>query len=236
MGEGSNNNSNGAAPLQVPMPHVVRFIRQLSHDLRNHLNAVELQAAYMKEAAVSAEAKSEVQRLREMFSQMGSSLQKLTSTLAEVKLTLMPYGAAAFLEDLRAKLESQFPELTNAVQWKIDLGEAQIEIDPQIMQQAFLELFANAFQHDRDQKPIQANAERSGGDFIFTLREPKTQFAASTENWGREPFGRVMHGHYGLGLHRARSIIEAHHGRYDAQYDSASASLVTTVTLPLLAA
>ena len=28
---------------------IVRFIRQLSHDLRNHLNAIELQSAYIGE-------------------------------------------------------------------------------------------------------------------------------------------------------------------------------------------
>ena len=31
------------------MPDIVKFIRQLGHDLRNHLNAAELQAAYLAE-------------------------------------------------------------------------------------------------------------------------------------------------------------------------------------------
>ncbi len=33
----------------VAWSDVVHFIRQLSHDLRNHLNAIELQSAYISE-------------------------------------------------------------------------------------------------------------------------------------------------------------------------------------------
>jgi hypothetical protein len=42
----SNEGSASAADLQVAMPDVARFVRQLSHDLRNHLNAAELQSAF----------------------------------------------------------------------------------------------------------------------------------------------------------------------------------------------
>lgn len=218
------------------MSHVVRFVRQLSHDLRNHLNAAELQAAYMNEVATDAEMKGEVQRLRGMFSEMGSSLQKLSGALGEIKLTTMPYEAAAFLEDLRGKLQTQYPEEAKSVQWTIEVEKAQLNIDPQNLQAAFMELFANAFRHNRGQEAIEASGVITAGEFVFTLREPKAKFDGSTQEWGRAPFARVMQGHYGLGLHRARSIIEAHGGRFDAQFDAARVSLVTTVALPLLPA
>ena len=35
--------------LTVPWSDTVRFVRQLSHDLRNDLNAIELQSAYIGE-------------------------------------------------------------------------------------------------------------------------------------------------------------------------------------------
>ena len=56
-----------AAQIDVDWNDVVRFMRQLSHDLRNHLNAAELQVAYLNELAESAEMKEEVKRLREMM-------------------------------------------------------------------------------------------------------------------------------------------------------------------------
>ena len=54
--------------LSVPWVDAVGFIRQLSHDLRNHLNAIELQSAYISELEGDAKLKSEVNRLRDMIS------------------------------------------------------------------------------------------------------------------------------------------------------------------------
>ena len=225
-----------AADLQVALPDVARFVRQLSHDLRNHLNAAELQSAYLSELASDPEMKGEVGRLRAMLGEMGASLQTLTRLLAPVKLAEMPYEAAAFIEDLRSKLAQQSPEEAGAIDWQVELGDAVLHIDPQILEQALLELFANAFQHTRGEGRIKARAEAHDGAFTFRLAEPKEAFEGSTEHWGREPLRKVKHGHYGLGLPRACNIVEAHHGRLEARYDSAAGSLVTTVSLPVAAA
>ena len=225
--------SAGAADLQIPMPDVVRFVRQLSHDLRNHLNAAELQSAFLNEIAEEAEVKQEVQRLRAMLSEMGTSLQRLTTSLAEIRLTEMPYPATAFIEDLQQKLATQKPEQSSAVDWNVQADGATLNIDPQVLQQAFLELLANAFLHERGDGQIVANAEARDGKFHFVLREPKPAFSGSIETWGKQPFRKVKHGHYGLGLPRVRSIIQAHRGEFTAQYDQPSSSLITTVVLPL---
>jgi K+-sensing histidine kinase KdpD len=108
-----------------------------------------------------------------------------------------------------------------------------LNIDPQVLQQAMLELFTNAFLHERSEQRIAAKAAVEGGEFRFTLREPKAAFAGSIETWGQQPFRKVKHGHYGLGLPRVRSIVQAHGGQLSAEYDSSSCSLLTTVALPL---
>ena len=222
-----------AAELQVPMRDVVRFVRQLSHDLRNHLNAAELQSAYVNEIAQEPEMKEEIKRLRGMLSEMGASLQRLCTSLAEVKLTEMPYPAAAFIEDLQQKLAAQAPAQSSAIDWSVQVDGANLEIDPQVLQQAMLELFANAFLHEPGDGRIAAQADMRDGKFRFTLREPKAAFTGSIETWGQQPFRKVKHGHYGLGLPRVRSIIQAHGGQLTAQYDQPSSTLITTVVLPI---
>ena len=76
-------------------------------------------------------------------------------------------------------------------------------------------------------------ARTENGRFIFSLREPKTNFERSTENWGREPLRSVSQGHYGLGLHRTRGIVVAHGGELQARFEPDTSFLVTTVTLPV---
>jgi K+-sensing histidine kinase KdpD len=233
MSEPAKPNPTPKPDIPVAMPDVVKFVRQLSHDLRNHLNAAELQSAYLAEIAEDPELKEEIKRLRAMISEVGASLQRVTSALSAARLTLMPYGAADFVEDLRQKLATDYPDDSAKVEWSGQVGDAILQIDPQSLQPALLELFANAFRHDRADGIISVETRIEKDRFALTIREPKRSFERSTENWGREPFRTVGQGHYGLGLHRSRAIIEAHDGQLDARYDSPASSLLTKMVLPL---
>jgi K+-sensing histidine kinase KdpD len=224
--------TNSGEMSDIPWSDVIRFVRQLSHDLRNHLNAVELQSAYLGELATDPEMKDEIKRLRQMMSDLSTTLQKLSSSVAPAKTTLMSYRASDFVEDLRRMVESGFPE--KGLEWDVRVDDKNIEIDPQLLPQALLELFANAFRHDPSDKPAKVTVAIDGAEhFVLTLGEPKDHFELTTNNWGRGPLRRISQGHYGLGLNRARSIIEAHGGRLLAQYDETSKTLFTRVILPL---
>ena len=219
--------------LSVPWIDAVRFVHQLSHDLRNHLNAIELQSAYISELDASAELKGEIKRLREMISGLTAILQKLARGLGEVKPNLISYRASDFVEDLRKAITHEFPKESAKITWDTQVGDAMLNVDPYLLQQAFSEVFANAFQHDREKDALIAAARIDGRRFVFSLREPKARFESSTENWGREPFRKINRGHYGLGLNRVRFIMEAHGGEMHAEYDPKGSTLLTTLTLPL---
>src|SRR6266496_4833506 len=224
---------NRSDSLNVPWVDTVRFVQQLSHDLRNHLNAIELQSAYISEMDADPELKGEIKRLRENISRLTAILQKLSAGVGEIKPNLISYRAADFIEDLRKKIAHDFPNESTEVGWEGETGDSVFNIDPQLLQQTFIELFANAFQHGRNKGGLVAMARIDKNRFVFALREPKARFKLPTENWGREPLRKISHGHYGLGLNRVRVIVEAHGGEMHAHYDSKEPTLVTTLTLPL---
>ena len=229
----SSSEQPGNEPPSVRWHDMVKFVRQLSHDIRNNLNAVELQSAYLAELAEETEMKNEIQRLREMVSEVGANLQGLTAGLSQVSRTSISYPAADFIEDLKQKLAKEFPENADKVTWDVQLKDAGLQVDPQLAQQIFIEIFSNAFQHERNIKSITAKAYIDNSRFVFELQEPKARFELSTENWGREPLRNMSQGHYGLGLNRVRSIAEAHAGDFSAEYDRKTSTLITTLTLPI---
>jgi len=231
MADSSSENQSDS--LTVPWTNTIGFIRQLSHDLRNDLNAIELQSAYLDELGKNEEFKTEIKGLREMVSRLASTLQRLSRAVGEVTPTLISYRANDLMEDLRAKIEHGFPKESREITWDIQLGHAILNVDPQLLQEAFTEFFANAFRHDRGKGPILARARVDNNEFLFTLQEPKAQFALSTEKWGREPLRKISLRHYGLGLNRVRTIIETHGGKLLAQYDPDVSALITTLTLPV---
>jgi K+-sensing histidine kinase KdpD len=218
--------------IRVEWPDLVKFVRQLSHDLRNHLNAVELQSAYLGELAGDPELKDEIKRLRQMTSELGTTLQKLSASVAQPKPNLMPYPANDYLEDLRKRVEADFPKEASSIDWEVSASEASIQIDPQLLQQAMLELFANAFRHTRSEGKLKLQARVDRKQLVFALTEPKSSFDSPTAEWGRQPLRSIGHGHYGLGLNRVRLIVESLGGTLSAEHNKAAATLVTTVTLP----
>ena len=224
---------NRTTSLSIPWSNAVRFIRQLGHDLRNHLNAIELQSAYIDELAENPELKGEIRRLHEMISRLTSTLQKLSRGLSDVKPNLISYRASDLLDDLRKKVAQEFPDASNEIVWNVQLDDGVLDVDPQMLQEAVIELFANAFQHNRGEGELVVTARIEKRRFIFRLDEPKTRFELATENWGREPLRNISQGHYGVGLNRVCVIMEAHGGEMHAEYDSKTARLVTMLALPL---
>jgi signal transduction histidine kinase len=212
---------------------VVRFIRQLSHDLRNHLNAIGLQSAYISELEREDELKSEIKRLREMISGLTSALQSLSNAVSDVKPNLIPYRAADLVEDLRKKIDHDFSGKGAAITWNIQVGDATLNVDPQFLQEAFTELFANAFRHNNDKGTLVATARIQKNRLLFTLQELKSRFDLPTESWAREPLRKVSQDHYGLGLNRVRAIVEAHGGEIFAHYDPNASALITTLAFPV---
>ena len=73
------------AEPNIPWPEVTKFVGQLNHDLRNHLNAIELQIAFLGEIVEGPEARAEIKRLREMTGELCAHLQRLSATIAEVE-------------------------------------------------------------------------------------------------------------------------------------------------------
>jgi K+-sensing histidine kinase KdpD len=217
----------------VAWSDVVHFIRQLSHDLRNHLNAIELQSAYISELERDDELKGEIKRLRVMISGMTSTLQSLSNAVSVVKPNLISYPAADFVEDLREKINRDFSAETAEINWNVQLGDAMLSVDPQLLQETFIELYANAFRHNRGKGVLVATAKIDNNQFLFTLEEPKARFDLPTEDWGREPLRKISQGHYGLGLNRVRAIVEAHGGELYAQHNPEHSTLITRLSLPL---
>jgi K+-sensing histidine kinase KdpD len=224
------NSGRGGANGDVSWENLVKFVRQLSHDLRNQLNAAELQSALISELTSDEELKSEARRLRELVSQLGVTLQGLSTLVAEPRPTLLPYTVQDFITDLQKKIGHEFPEKGSTVKWDVSSPKAALNIDPQLTEWAAVELFRNAFRHDMAGDELQVKASVADQWFTLCIHEPKATEIDPTQ-W-MQPLQKVSHGHYSLGLRRARSIIAAHGGELTASFDPGSRMLITSFSLP----
>jgi signal transduction histidine kinase len=207
------------------------MVVRLSRDIRNNLNAVNCNQL---SGELAEEGKSKARFMVARDDHKSEPVWRLTAGLSQVNPNLISYPAADFV-GFKRKTTKEFPDNAGKVIWDLQLKDATLQIDPELAQQAFLEIFGNAFQHERNLKAITARAYIANNRFVFELQEPKARFELSTENWGREPLRNVSQGHYGLGLNRVRSVAEAHSGDFQAEYDQKKSTLITTERLPSFA-
>jgi K+-sensing histidine kinase KdpD len=220
---------SGEEETRVAWEDFVKFVRQLSHDLRNQLNAIELQGALVAELSSDPELKPEIQRLRELISQTGTTLQQLSVSVGPPQPTRLQYEVAEFMDDLQQKIARTFPEEADKIKWQQPSGDATLEIDPTLIEAAVVELFSNAVRDQRRAGQIEVSAEVRGSEFVFSLREPKREAIKDTAAWSA-PLRHVSHGHYGLGRRRVRAILQAHGGRLETCFESSA--VINLIMLP----
>jgi K+-sensing histidine kinase KdpD len=220
-------------PLLVPLSRVATFVRQVTHDVRNNLNSMDLQAAYVTDLVTDPETTAELKRIRTLIQASARHLQALSANFQTATLNLVTYTAAILVEDLRDRMEKNFPADAPKIQWEVKLGEEAVEVDVEAFFGALMELFRNAFQFREEGKPIAATAARENASFVLTIEETKAAPATAPETWGTEPFLSSRRNGYGLGLFKARRAIKKHRGEITIFYDSTRAVLVTRVLLPL---
>lgn len=195
----------------IPLSRLGSFIRLVTHDVRNGLNAIDLEAALISELVSDAEVLAEVKRLRGMVTGITKNLQTLSSRFAEVRLNPLACPVRDFMEVCRERVAKNLPEHAGEIVWKIEGETALVEMDFELLIAALLEILQNAFQfRGASAAPVEFHARPAADGFVFEIRAPLAAApAAPPESWGAEPLVSTRRGGYGLGLFHARRIVAA---------------------------
>jgi len=222
--------------VTVPFENVAGLVRHLTHDVRNGLNTLDLQSAFLQELVTDPEVLPEVKRLRGMVTATAKMLQTLSATFWLGESHPVTYSAKIFVEDFRARLGAVLPEPAPEIAWTETLSEEEaISVDIELIFRAFSEFFRNACHFREKGREIAARAFAEGGRFVLELREGKSTLPSPPETWGREPLVTTRRGGYGMGLFHARRILAAHQGTVEFSFDPAAELLTTRLSVPLAA-
>ncbi len=232
----------------VPWERVDNFLGQFTHDLRNGLNALELQLTLVGELNQDATLGEDIVAMRATLSSLSREMQAVRVAAGPVSPNPIPYPAADLLEDLRERQEKRG---AGAFEWQLDpdLFDLTLEIDPEQVLTALLQVLANAVRfRDAAADALPAfkarigdgpSAGAAGRGLTIELHEAKAAPlpAETLAAWGSEPLHLTKRGGYGLGLFHARRILEAHGATLRASWSSSAAkggagTLITTIWMP----
>lgn len=213
---------------EIPWSRLAAFVRQHTHDVRNHLNGLDLEAALLDDIVPRGEAKESVARLRRQIREFAHEMRDLSAKFGDP-----PSGRASVPASVLFLIwkdqASDFDPAPN-ITWNQEVGEAKVVVDPDAMARTFQELIANAIAFSPGQ-PLRAEAVTKDGHVSFTLTEPKKD-PVDPSHWGEAPLNTTQRGAYGLGLWSVERSVKASNGEIHRHYDSAGKELVTTLSFP----
>jgi signal transduction histidine kinase len=218
----------------VPLERIAGFLRSLSHDLRNTLSVIDLQASYAAQLSDNEGVVAELAMIRNLVGDKAEGLRRLASHLQPSRFEPVTCRASALLEDFRERLAGEFPKETPTVQWSDASGAAEIAVDFVLFRTALTEVLRNAFQWAESGGNIAVSTSVGEGRWVFELRETKSAVSLPPVTWGIEPFVSTRVGGHGLGLYHVRRIVATHRGETIIDHDAARSELITRLAFPLV--
>ena len=221
-------------PVTVPWDRVESFVGQLTHDIRNGLNALELQLTFLGEISTDSEAIDEIKRLRSSLSGVTRQLHALRAATSATTPYPLEYPAGEFFEDLHERFAKLYPTADEKIAWSVDVApDTMLSVDPELTINALLELLVNAMHFaQKDAQPIRVQISSTVEHTVFLVEESQTVTpSVPTHDWGRTPLLTTRRGAYGLGLFRVRRCLETQGSTLEANYSADDQLLTTEVTL-----
>jgi hypothetical protein len=212
----------------LPWSRVAAFIRQHTHDVRNHLNALELEASLMADLVQDPEAVECLGRIRSQLRTLAANLRSLSSKFQDPKVLPGPISASELFDIWKeqwAALEER-PQM----EWKNELEAQSIDVDAGAVAGVFAELLNNAKAFGT-RETLTAIARADGQNVVFELHEPKRE-PVDPAQWGNTPLVSTRRHGYGLGLWGADRAINANGGKVSRCYDTSHRCLVTSLVFP----
>jgi len=215
--------------ILIPWNRVAHFARQHSHDVRNGLNSLDLEAELLCDIVTDPEATDSIGRIQKQVRSVVGQLRTLANLFQEPSPIAAPIPASALLRIWHEKRDAlpTPPEVT----WVDELSGAEVTADVEMMAHLFQVLLENAT-HFSAGAHLTASALAKEGKVIFELCEPKPE-PTDPEEWGR-PLVTTRRGGYGLDLWAAKRNMGAIGAAFTQRFDNDRSCVLSRVVFEAL--
>lgn len=220
------------------------LVAVVSHDLRNPLGVVQMQASWLLRAATGADGGEPSGLMRESAERIQRAVDRMNGLIFNL-LDLAKIEAGRF--ELRCKSE-QVTDMVNdtliivrpladakRITITEDIDNVRLDADRERLFQVLSNLLGNAIKFTPESGTIALSTRRRQDDVLFTISDtgrgiPAEQLPHVFDRYWQAR--RADHEGSGLGLFIAKGIVEAHGGRIWAESEPGAGSRFS-FTLPL---
>ena len=209
--------------VSIPYSRVAKLVRQITHDVRNGLSAIDLHAAFISELVTDPEVLEELGKLREMVTSNATMLRELSQAFQPMSLHPIPWPLETLYGELEQRIRARFADEPGIRFLPGSFGPGvEVPVDLEQVIRAFGRVMENAVLFRGDGVELEVSAFVEGAEWVLQLREPKTAFSPeqSPETWGVEPLVSTRPGGYGLGLWLVRQCLLGHQGSLRIRFEN----------------
>ena len=193
----------------VSVELVDAFLRQLSHDVRNDLNAMDLLISYAEDLGAGEKAGAALEQLHGAVRYGSQRMVRISKAFQVPTPERIPYPVDLLFEDLRDRLSVERPELSGRLRWAFSGEPCLALLDPVLVLEAMTELLQNAAAFSAPEEPVHVAAQGDGDGAIWKVEQSAPLPLKGMPHWGMRPLESTRRAHYGLGLFRARRVLQA---------------------------
>ena len=213
----------------IAVERLEAFLRQLSHDVRNDLNAMDLLTSYVEDLQPLGSVRDALAQLHDSVRYGSQRMQRLSRAMQVCEPEWIPYPSDLLFEDFRARFKLDRPESFARTSWE-RLGERVVlPVDPVLVMEALLELLDNALGFSPLGALVRVSVETQEDGALWRIEQVADKCHTDISQWGRRPLESTRSPRYGLGLYRVRRIVEAHNANLNFFPHADGGLLVTEV-------
>ena len=158
----------------ISWPRLTAFMRQHTHDVRNGLNSLDLEAALLQEIVSDEEGRASVARVRQQVRELAERLRTLSAFFQEPQPYRAPLAASELF--LIWREQHEFLPEPPVIEWLADIGMEKVNVDAAMLAQALRELLVNA-RTFCESTPATASVCREGDGIVFATTLEKLLLA-----------------------------------------------------------
>lgn len=213
----------------IAVERLEAFLRQLSHDVRNDLNAMDLLTSYVEDLQPEGSVREALSQLHDSVRYGSQRMQRLSRAVQICDPEWIPYPSDLLFEDVRARYKLDRPEVFERTNWERLGARVVVAVDPGLVMEALLELLDNALGFSPSGTSVRVFVESQEHGVLWRIEQVADKCPADISQWGRRPLESTRSSRYGLGLFRVRRIVEAHNANLNFFHQPDGQLLVTEV-------
>jgi PAS domain S-box-containing protein len=210
---------------------LILFARSVAHQIRNPITTI---AGFSRLLARNADETS-----REPLTVIEEETHKLEAIVLAVDEystialgTILPVNLWMIIEEAKHHITNHPAALNQEIEWELECPDMSIKVDHKLISQALSEIFLNALDFAGPKTKIQICAKEETSNITITITDSGAGFTPDGLKMAFDPFFTTKSVGAGMGLTRAKRIVNEHQGNISIKNKPDNGGQVTIV-LPM---